>query len=534
VLLALLGCEPDGLQLVVRLQSDLCPGVVCDSVRVSLQEAPNGSLVGMQRVVTVDGTRDWLNGSQLTIFDGLPAGPYRVLVELLDAAGSARASRVLDFDLRASTAVTARLNSACLGVECPAAGDAPEATQCVSGRCVPPMCSPETPESCGEAACTRDEDCAAGVDCVTMVCLDGECFGRRDDTRCAAGEYCDPATGCRPEPSTVPDAGPRTDGGVDAGVDAGSSCPPCDDGDPCTLDVCDAGTCTFPPRCAAGQYCEAGICHPQPTFSLETVEAGGCIDLGVPHASGSDFAYRRTITGRPGFTARQYNDHVSCPGDPIVPGMEFPLDGAGRHTDTFYSGALDECWDGIYGRWRSHVVVDGRTSNVEEVVYYNSRCPNVATCTAARSFCSPCRDCDLSRGYCWLGTTCAPDPELTIETASGPGCVDLAFTHVSPPATRTIITGRPNATTTQINEHVSCAGSTPRTGEERTLDATGRVQDELQTGAVSNCVSANYGTWRVFVEDDAGARSNAVEVVYYNSSCPGLQTCAAAADACFE
>jgi hypothetical protein len=164
------------------------------------------------------------------------------------------------------------------------------------------------------------------------------------------------------------------------------------------------------------------------------------------------------------------------------------------------------------------------------VTYYNSGCPNVATCEQARTFCSPCRFCDEATEYCHDGTACAPTPELTIETPNGPGCVDIGQAHSSPPALNVIITGRPGATATQYNEHVSC-GAAEVAADERGLDGAGRVEDPLETGASTDCASTVLGRWDVEAEID-GQRSNTVEVVYYNSTCAGVATCSQARSHC--
>ncbi len=537
LVLLLCACSDPTYDLLVDLNTDLRPRLDFEHIRVSILEAPDPSLVGEQDDFVPAADDDFLTfpGRRVAEFLSLPSGDYVIEVRLLDADGVTVVARVLRIGLTASRVVRVRITSDCLSVVCPGADDSADRTECLGGRCVPPGCTADDPSSCGTPGCFEDAQCGASATCAEGRCVLGECLVTPNDALCTDREYCDIADGCSERPAVPSDAGvdagdPGADAGTDAGVDGGPTCTPatCDDFDPCTTDRCVGGSCTSTPLCGGTDYCRSGVCEPTPTFLLETVGASGCADLGVAHPSGSDFLFRRTITGRARATAQQYNRQISC-GTPTVPAESFVLDGSGRAQDSFYTTPLTECWDGIYGRWRAYVDVDGVRSNTQEVVYYNSSCSNVRTCSAARSFCSPCRDCDLATGYCYGGTTCAPDPTLSITTSEGGGCVDLGVPHTSPPALAIVITGRPNATSTQMNEHVSCAlAEVP--AEVRPLDASGRATSELTTGAAA-CSGTVWGRWSVTVDVD-GERSNAQTVVYFNSSCPGYDTCALARNYC--
>lgn len=92
------------------------------------------------------------------------------------------------------------------------------------------------------------------------------------------------------------------------------------------------------------------------------------------------------MTGRPGATASQTNDHVSCDTGPM-PAEDIPLDGTGRAVTTANGSASADCAAPYLGRYRAWVDVDGVTSPAVEVTYFNSTCPGIATCAAARTFC---------------------------------------------------------------------------------------------------------------------------------------------------
>ena len=489
------GCtSDDGFDLRVDLRTDYRPVYRFQSVRVRILEAPTDEDLrrSAESPASVDG--DYLTGVRVGSFSSLPQGRYLLDVALMNG-GTPIATREIEIDLSSNTTVNAVMTASCAGLTCPGAGDPSFATECVSGRCVAPDCTPETPEACPPLPpCVADSECPAIGDCLSGLCIFGDCFQSPDDSACTEGSFCDETGSCEPIPMMT-DMGP---GARDLGP------PPLDFGQP------DGG----PPR---------------PTIAFETPQPGGCIDLGQDYTGAGEFTYRRTITGPPRGTATQYNDHVSC-GDPEVSGGSFALNASGFFQDTFQSAPLPACWDIIYGRWDVTAEVGGVRSAPTTVTYYNSDCPNVNTCAEASTFCSPCRFCDGTE-YCYSGLRCEPTPELTIETSNGPGCVDLGVDHSDPPAINVIITGRRNATATQYNQQVSCSGSARVSAETRNLGSTGRVEDPLLTGAVSDCGSSIYGRWAVEQEVD-GEVSNTVEVVYYNSACSGIATCTQARTFC--
>ncbi len=531
----LVGCASSAPDLLVDLRTDLRAGYDFDEVRTRVLEAPSVATLGWERIIPAARGESFLDGRRVAERVDVERGDYVIEVSLLDAGVDLYTRRVR-VRVETTQSVTAVITSDCAGIVCPSVGDPAGATECVGRRCVVPACTPDHPEACPVARCASDGDCTSAGGCLSPRCVAGDCFEQPDDTVCGVGNYCDLGGTCLPSP-VLPDAGPRDGGVADVGSglhDAGTTtCVPsdCDDGDSCTSDTCGAGGCGHTPLCGGGDYCVTGSCYPEPSLSITANDGTSCVDLGVPHASGSNYAYRRVTGGRAGRGATQTNEHVSC-GDPVMDADVYSLDASGADTFTFYSGAVSDCWSSIYGRWSVRTRIDGHTSAPVEVTYYNSTCPNVRTCTAGRSFCSPC-DCSAAE-YCYAGSGCAPVPTLTIDTASGPGCVDLGVAHLSPPALDVIITGRPSSSSTQYNEHASCTGSSPVASDVRALGATGRVSDPLTTGAVTDCTSITYGRWNVYVSVD-GEVSNTVEVVYYNSTCPlasGIRTCASASSAC--
>lgn len=532
--LALTGCTSSGFELIVDLRTDLRPGYDFAVVRTSVVEAPGPSVEGERRTLAAATTDDYVTGERVAELRELPAGSYLIAVELLDAASVVVAGRRARVDVSGPRSVSVVITSECFGVRCPGVSDPPGATECSAGRCVSPECTADNPDACGVGGCTSDADCPAIVSCSVGRCTGGACFQAPDDARCPSGSYCDIIDGCAAIPAMDAGAPPGDGGGADAATpDAGPGCSPaaCDDFDPCTDDVCaPGGGCLHPARCGAGEYCDAGACHPEPTLAVATTDGFGCADLGVDHSSPSRFLWRRTVTGRPGATFTQYNRHVGC-GDSPAPAESRALDATGRYEDESLGAASADCESAFLGRHAAYVEVDGRTSAPVEITYFNSRCPGVATCSAARSFCPPCRDCDPGTEYCYASSSCAPNPTIAIATGEGGGCADLGTAHASPAFLwRRTVTGRPGATATQYNEHVSCGG--PVTAAETiTLDGAGRDVSQSENGADTNCASPFLGRYRVYVEVD-GERSATTEVTYFNSNCPGVATCAAARAYC--
>ncbi len=206
VLLSACGGSAD---LAVDLRTDLVPGLEFDAVTVRLDEAE-------PREVAVSVGEDFDRGRRVAEFPNVATGDRRVRVELVQRGAVVLARRVA---VRVETriAVTVVITRDCRGVTCPGDGSA-SATECLSGACVEPGCTPETPEACGPPTCTSDAECRPTRACVTATCAAGACLQLPEDTRCAADEMCSPADGC------VPRTGGH-DGGVDGGVDAGTRVP---------------------------------------------------------------------------------------------------------------------------------------------------------------------------------------------------------------------------------------------------------------------------------------------------------------------
>jgi len=285
----------------VDLRTDYLPGLEFAEVQLEVEGADT------VLVVPVAAGVDFLRGERLTTLDTAGQGTVLVRGALVTAAGAVLAERTVSARLSGRSTLTLLFSRSCELVECPLDG-APGATECQGGVCVPPDCSPETPDACGPAECAADGDCPPPVAaCAAALCVEGTCFEGPVEGRCANGEVCHPTVGCLEVGPTdagmpdagQPDAGPPPQCATDDDCDDGLFCngvercfegtcapgggaPDCDDGVDCTRDDCDdgAGVCVNEPDdglCTAstGGTCSATGCQ-YPSCTAATCTAGPC------------------------------------------------------------------------------------------------------------------------------------------------------------------------------------------------------------------------------------------------------------------
>ena len=192
----------------------------------------------------------------------------------------------------------------CKGTCCEAHAVAPgcDEAACEGLVCaVDPACCQEAwTEACSAIAkttcdpcveCTTDESCDDGIGCTVDACVASACVHTPDDSLCddtldCTVDTCKPETGCYLEPTGIPcctsetvavlpvcDMGVCGDPLVEDCAESGMICVdglcisactlPCDDGNPCTVDTCEAGDCIFTPSDAAcddGDVCTVNTC----------------------------------------------------------------------------------------------------------------------------------------------------------------------------------------------------------------------------------------------------------------------------------
>ena len=140
-----------------------------------------------------------------------------------------------------------------------------------------------------EATCTDQNACTAGDGCMGGSCMSGPQQICHDNNPCTV-DSCNPATGC----VFTPIAGPCNDGNVCTTIDAclggvcvGSGSLGCEDGNPCTAGTClpgsgcvqnpdDTATCDDGNACTLSDHCAGGTC--QYTTMLGCDDGKPCTD----------------------------------------------------------------------------------------------------------------------------------------------------------------------------------------------------------------------------------------------------------------
>lgn len=209
--LALLtGCT--SAELVVDVRSDYAPGLEVDEIVIEVDGAAS-------RSVPVQESYDLLERGVRTPAVPLSPGRHEFVVSLRRAGVAVPiASRRSVYNINGSAIVEVWLVRSCSRITCPPT-DAPEATACDRGRCVPPDCVDST---CVPDQCLTAEECdrTGLAPCARVTCSDGRCLAAADDATCAP-RICDPELGC--VDVAFLDAGVPRDAGMDggpAGVDA--------------------------------------------------------------------------------------------------------------------------------------------------------------------------------------------------------------------------------------------------------------------------------------------------------------------------
>ncbi len=252
------GDEPRAF-VAVDLVTDVAPGELAD-VRTALLGAAGGERA---RVVS----SEELTGKQppwrVAEFGDLAPGSYRIRMAFRDAAGVELLHRTVAFRVSGRRIIRVVITRSCLDVSCPAAGEAPERTECLGGSCVEPTCVEGDESGCGVPQCTADAQCRPDSNSCLGTCVGGACLGLPADDACPSGQVCGSAGQCvRPGDGGVSDAGLGEDAGADAAMDAGAPdpCPDgCDDGNPCTADRCTEAGCVFESAPRDGERCDDGV-----------------------------------------------------------------------------------------------------------------------------------------------------------------------------------------------------------------------------------------------------------------------------------
>lgn len=251
--LALPACGGDeGISLDVELVTSIVPRAEFSYVQIE-NLAPAPLYEGATRIARVQTPvtfgQDFVHGLRVATFENVGAGEHVIQVRLLRADLTALISRRVRVTFDSDFVLRVHMTPDCVGVTCPSPAGSPALSECLAGHCVDERCIPPNGEFCPEVSfCNTEADCPAPLAaCATRTCDDGIC-GVQTAGSCAAGMYCDPASGC----VNIPD----TDAGIpDAGVDAGEQDAASDDGGVVSIDGALCGVvCVIP-----DDPCHAGI-----------------------------------------------------------------------------------------------------------------------------------------------------------------------------------------------------------------------------------------------------------------------------------
>jgi hypothetical protein len=169
--------------------------------------------------------------------------------------------------------------ASCTG--CTTSSDCNDDNACTADACSNGTCT-NTVRADG-TSCSDGLFCTVGETCVAGVCGGGTANCQAQKTACK-NAFCDEARRtCTTEPLPDGTACAEPDGCSAAPTCQSGSCTataaaPCDDGNPCTADACDAaGGCTHTPvangtSCADRDFCDG----------VETCQAGACVAAAVP------------------------------------------------------------------------------------------------------------------------------------------------------------------------------------------------------------------------------------------------------------
>ena len=311
-------------------------------------------------------------------------------------------------------------------------------SSCVDGRCVPKLvagCCAADGDCDDQSSCTTDHcDVATGI-CYNapfyngLLCDDGDVctFGTRCNLGfCVGGNtpVCDDHNPCTVDSCVHPTgchAVPTSDG---AGCDDGRACTTgdacragsclgvgvtCDDGDPCTVALCDAttGACVQVPGADGAPCVDADVC----TFG-STCFAGACVGGKIVVCNDGNPCTSDACVAGVGCKATALGDETPCDD-----GSACTL-GDGCHGGSCHGGAAKSCDDGLVcttngcdpvtGSCTSKPAKDGTPCVDDEVCTFSSTC-QAGVCNGGTLV--PCDDGNpCTTDVCISGVGCKGEP----------------------------------------------------------------------------------------------------------------------------
>ncbi|MFH1529680.1 MAG: SUMF1/EgtB/PvdO family nonheme iron enzyme [Pseudomonadota bacterium] len=281
----------------------------------------------------------------------------------------------------------------------------PEPPEGPNADCVAAHCDGST-GNCGVVAineggvCEDGEICTKTGTCMAGICVNGGTTNCKDDNLCTT-DSCQPGVGCQHVFNTAPcsDGDACTTADIcSEGICVGPEAVDCDDGDPCSTDLCDPGPgCLYTPAsgaecvdgnaCTLDDVCDTGVCVGGPPPDCDDLNL--CTDDSCAPATGCVHA----------------PNTVPCDdGDVCTVGDTCALGGCGSGVDPLPCDDGDACTTNLCDPTEGCYYVDA-----------SAACDDGTTCTV--DSCDPSSGCvnepvtdgePCATGKCFQGACCTP------------------------------------------------------------------------------------------------------------------------------
>ena len=298
--------------------------------------------------------------------------------------------------------------------------------------CATNTCDPKTgkcalkPQN-DDKACDDDNVCTSNSACKEGVCL-GDADKKCDDNNPCTTDVCDPAKGCKSEPTTgsCDDSNPCTDSDTcDQGVCKGAP-KPCDDGVACTTDSCDPGTgkCENKPNeatCDDNNPCTTDVCDASKGCQNTADDSAKCEDddkCTVTACSAGKCVVKsldKTIPGCGSSADSECDDNNACTKDTCNKG-DCKIDPAPLNGSACTGASLcvvgDKCDAGKCGGGKPKVCDDKNPCTNDSCDVKTGKCnsknkANGAACDADGDLCTVKDSCDAGKCVAGAKNTCA-------------------------------------------------------------------------------------------------------------------------------
>ena len=192
-----------GYNVSINVVSDLVAGPEASLAKVEFLPGDISGLGGHSVAHTTERALSLgdplVTGMTVAALKDVDAGTYTIRATLLRPDRSLLVGRDVVVHVTGNSGFTVFLTAACINVVCPNSGNSGNSA-CMSGTCVDPRCSTDTPEYCPpDLFCHSSSDCTRPpASCSTGACFEGVCVDEPKANACASTEYCAASGVCTP------------------------------------------------------------------------------------------------------------------------------------------------------------------------------------------------------------------------------------------------------------------------------------------------------------------------------------------------